>query len=312
MIPFLRDKSFFVKLAVLILLIIVSMVVTMVLGIVLAIPFAGFDVILKFDQLTDLTNDKSINLLKYFQIVNQIGIFILPVIVYAYLESRKISSSLLLNSKVNLKILILSIVLVFVSIPFVNTLVTWNGQMVLPDYLWRIEEWMKNSEEQTMRLTEAFLNTTTISGLIVNLIMIALLAAVGEELLFRGVLLRLLVQGTKNVHLAVWISAFIFSAFHLQFYGFVPRMVLGLIFGYVFIWSGSLWIPIILHFVFNGMSVIAAYLYQKGFTDVDVETLGTTDNSYIVISSCALTLIILFGLYKLRVNNTDPENPLQI
>jgi membrane protease YdiL (CAAX protease family) len=275
----------------------VSTAVTMVLGLVFAIPFTGFDIILNFDQLNDLSDPKSINLLKYFQIVNQIGTFILPVILFAWLETRTIGSSLLLNTRVDIKILLLSIILVFTSIPFINTLVSWNEQMVLPEFLWRIENWMKDSEEQVKLLTEAFLNTSTLGGLIVNLIMIALLAAIGEEFLFRGVLLKLLFQGTKNIHAAVWISAFIFSAFHLQFYGFVPRMALGLIFGYVFIWSGSLWIPIILHFVFNGVSVVAAYLYQLEIIDVDVDTLGSTQNSLIILVSLVISLGLLYLIF---------------
>ncbi len=306
--PYLKHKSFFIKLATLIFIIIVSMVVTMVVGLVLAIPFYGFEIISNFERFSDISNPESINFLKYFQIINQIGVFILPVLLFAYLETRNIGSNLLLNTRVDYKILAICIVLMFSAIPFINTMVIWNEQMTLPDYLWRIEGWMRKSEDQTQQLTKVFLETGSIGGLVVNLIMIALLAAIGEELLFRGALLKMIFVASKNIHVAVWISAFIFSAFHLQFYGFVPRMLLGLLFGYIFIWSGSLWIPIILHFIFNGISVVAAFLYQRGTIDVDFESLGTTQNSLIIILSVIVS-VFLFGLiFRFRKKTFDIVN----
>jgi len=80
-------------------------------------------------------------------------------------------------------------------------------------------------------------------------------------------------------------------------------MILGLLFGYVFAWSGSLWIPIILHFIFNGISVVAAFLFQRGTIDVDVESLGTTHNNLIIILSFAVTLILFVLIYRFK-NNT--------
>jgi membrane protease YdiL (CAAX protease family) len=300
LLPLLKNKSFFEKLVVLIFLILVSMLVTMVFGLVLAIPFYGLDLFRNFDTLSDISNPTSIGFLKYFQIVNQIGIFILPVFAYAYLETRTIGANLLLNTKIDFKILAISTALILLSIPIVNTLVIWNEQMTLPDFLWRIEDWMRRSEDQTQQLTRIFLETNTVGGLLVNLIMIALLAALGEELLFRGAFLKMIYQRVKNVHVAVWISAFVFSAFHLQFYGFVPRLALGLLFGYLFVWSGSLWIPIVLHFIFNGISVIAAFLYQHGIIDVNAEALGTTQNNLILILS-GIASFVLFGLiYKFK------------
>lgn len=298
--PYLNNKSFLSKLATLIFLILVSMLLTMVVGLVLAIPFYGFEIIYNFEEFSDITNPDSINFLKYFQIINQIGIFILPVFLFAYLETRKIGTNLLLNTKVDFKILVLSVILIFVAIPFINTLVIWNEQMTLPDFMRRIEAWMRKSEDQTQELTRIFLETNSIGGLLINLIMIALLAAIGEELLFRGALLQMIFKGTNNVHIAVWVSAFVFSAFHLQFYGFVPRMLLGLLFGYIFVWSGSLWIPIVLHFIFNGISVVAAYLYQQGTIDVDVESLGTTQSSLIIIFSLAASLFLIVLIYRYR------------
>jgi hypothetical protein len=167
---------------------------------------------------------------------------------------------------------------------------------------------MRDSERNANLLTEAFLDVNTVSGLIVNLFIIAVVAAIGEELLFRGVVLRILIEWTKNIHSAVIFSAILFSALHLQFFGFLPRMVLGILFGYVYVWSGSIWIPIVLHLLFNGITVIGAYLYQLGKIQTDVESLGSTSNNIIIISSFALILAFLYLIFRFRKRNYSLDN----
>lgn len=303
LLPYLKEKPYVIKGLVLILLIAVFLLLTMVIGIIIALPFFGIGVLEQFNELNDYTNEVTVHFLKYFQVVNQIGFFILPAIFYAYLENRKPANYLKLNTKLSFASLIAASILIVVSIPAINWLVEINEKMKLPDFLSGLESWMKDSENMTNQMTEAFLNVNTPGGLVVNLIIIALLAAVGEELLFRGVILQLFVDWFKNKHLAIIVSAILFSALHLQFYGFLPRMLLGMLFGYVFIWSGSLWLPIILHFIFNGITVVAAYLFQKGLIQTDVESLGVSDNVIIVISSFLLIIILLFVIFRMgRLN----------
>ena len=275
-----------------------SLFLSQVLGIVFAIPFFGLGILEHFNELNDYTNEVTIHFLKYFQVVNQIGFFILPAIMYAYLENRKPANYLKLNSKFNYAHLLVASILIIVSIPAINWLVEINEGMKLPGVFKGLENWMKDSENKTNKLTEAFLNVTTPGGLVVNLIIIALLAAVGEELLFRGVILQLFVEWFKNRHLAVILSAILFSALHLQFYGFLPRMVLGILFGYIFIWSGSLWIPIVLHFIFNGITVVAAYLYYKGLIQTDVESFGATDSTILVLFSFLLITLLVSFMFR--------------
>jgi membrane protease YdiL (CAAX protease family) len=198
--------------------------------------------------------------------------------------------------------MILALLLIIVSIPAINRMVEWKEQMNLTEFLSWMKDWMVRSEEQTQLLTDAFLDVKSVLGLSGNLLIIALLAAIGEELLFRGVILRLLFESTKNIHLAVLISAVLFSSLHMQFYGFLPRTVLGILFGYIFIWSGSLWLPIMLHFIFNGISVVAAYLYNIGKIGTDIDSFGQTENDIVVIVSLLASLLLMFILYKLRVN----------
>ena len=298
--PYLADKSFFTKAAVLVLLIAVFLLLTMVIGIVAAIPFFGLNAVMDLTLMENLNDLRSVQLLKYFQVINQFGVFILPALAYAWLVNRKPAGYLNLHGTISMHHLLLSLLLILVSIPAINRLVVWNEQMQLPDFLEGVESWMRQSEDQTKMLTDAFLNVKSLSGLFGNLLIIALLAAVGEELLFRGVVLKMLNESLHNVHLAVLISAVLFSSLHMQFYGFLPRTVLGILFGYVFVWSGNLWIPILLHFIFNGISVVAAYLYNLGMIDTDVDSLGETPNDLIVAGSLLLSVLLLFVMYRMR------------
>jgi membrane protease YdiL (CAAX protease family) len=169
--------------------------------------------------------------------------------------------------------------------------------MLLPEWLSGMERWMKNAEENAALLTEAFLKVETTQGLLFNLFMIALLPAIGEELLFRGVIQKIFTGWTRSHHWGIWITAILFSALHIQFYGFIPRMLLGVLFGYLLIWSGSIWLPVIAHFVNNGFAVMAIFLIDKNLLDPAVENIGGTPDSYYsaflsFAVVCALLLII--------------------
>ena len=301
--PFLHDKPFLLKIGYLVLIIALSMVLSMVIGLVLALPFFGTDILSGFSTIDNLSDKSTVAFLKYFQVVNQIGVFVLPAILYAYLESRNAPEYLKINRKPKLSQLLISIFIILASIPAINWLVGINEQMHLPDYMRSIENWMRENEDKTNLLTEVFLSVNTISGLAVNLFIIALMAAIGEELLFRGVVLRIFIDWLKSPHLAVILSSILFSALHLQFFGFLPRMVLGLLFGYIYVWTGSLWIPIILHFLFNGVTVVAAYLFNIGMISTDAESFGSTDNTYIIITSFIISIFLLLALNRKKNGN---------
>ena len=172
-----------------------------------------------------------------------------------------------------------------------------NNEIHLPAFLQKVETWMRNSEDAATKLTEAFLSTTSWGGFIVNLVMIAGLAAIGEELIFRGLLVRLFREWTKNIHLAVIIPAAFFSALHLQFYGFFGRMMLGILLGYLFVWSRSLWVPILVHFFNNAMAVILSFLFKRGVITTDMESFGESGNAVIISASFILTALVMFLIY---------------
>jgi membrane protease YdiL (CAAX protease family) len=298
--PYLKDKSILFRISTLIFLIALSMVVLLVIGILFAIPFFGMGFLTNMSGMVDYNDRATIAFLKYFQVINQIGVFILPALLYGFLEKRNVGHYLNIDKKPGIYLLLISVLLIIVFIPAVNSMVWLNEQMKLPAFLKSIEDWMRESENKTNLLTEAFLNVSTFEGLIINLVIIGLLAAVGEEFLFRGVIMRLLADWLKNPHLAILFSSVLFSALHMQFFGFLPRTALGIVFGYIYFWSGSLWIPIILHFIFNGTTVVVAYLYQNGFITTNVESFGGTDNIFVILASFIFTIVFLFIVYRNR------------
>ncbi|WP_297903057.1 CPBP family intramembrane glutamic endopeptidase [uncultured Parabacteroides sp.] len=141
--------------------------------------------------------------------------------------------------------------------PTINLLGLLNKQMELPAFMSPIEEWMQAQENLAEQLTVRLLSSDNIGVILANLIVIAVTAGITEEFLFRGALQRVIGKWSSNPHTIIWVAAILFSAFHLQFYGFLPRMILGAYFGYLLYWSKSIWIPVFAHFINNAFAVIA-------------------------------------------------------
>jgi membrane protease YdiL (CAAX protease family) len=171
--------------------------------------------------------------------------------------------------------------------------------MQLPNFLNGIETWMKQSEDKATVLTEALTKGTTVDVLILNLIVIALMAAFSEELFFRGILQKVLNECVSNKHIGVWIGAALFSAFHMQFYGFLPRMLMGAYLGYLFLWSGSLWPGILAHFINNGMAVLLMWMSNRGDIKVDADKVGIQENEWVfVLISFVMVSLSLYLVYN--------------
>jgi uncharacterized protein len=280
-------------------IIIVSFLAFFSLSLIVAAPVFGLDSIFNFSGINDLSDPGNIRILKYFQVVQSAGLFIAPPLILAWFFHGKIPEYLILNRKFSLNSLLLVILLVIFSQPFINLTGMWNSNMELPEWLSEVEDWMKNAEDNAAKLTEAFLKIETTGGMLFNLFMIALLPAIGEELLFRGVIQRIFSRWTNNYHWGIWLTAILFSALHIQFYGFMPRMLLGVMFGYLLVWTGTLWMPVIAHFVNNGFAVITLWLIDKGILTPDVENIGSTSGSYYTaVVSAVIVCLILWWLQK--------------
>ena len=162
--------------------------------------------------------------------------------------------------------LAITIVIVFyvISLPAMNWLVEMNKAMSLPSWMAGIEQAMRTAEDNAAEVTQEMLNINSVGQLILCVLVVGVMAGLSEEMLFRGAMLRTMQDSRLGNHAVVWITAFLFSALHMQFYGFVPRMLLGVWLGYLFVWTGSLWVPIIAHTLNNSTVVLMSYLSNKG------------------------------------------------
>jgi len=233
-----------------------------------------------------------------YQVINQIGVFILPPLFFAWMIDKKSMQYLKLNRLPTLVAVLLGFSMVYTLLPFINWLTDINAHISLPASLSGLEQWMKAKEIQADSITKAFLSVSTLNGLWLNLLVVALIPAIGEELLFRGLIQRLLGEWTKNLHWGVWLTAILFSAIHMQFFGFFPRMFLGLVLGYLFIFSKSLWLPILVHFINNASSVIVYYLNYNGVIQVKMEHFGASPQSWVIILSFLISLTLLIFIKK--------------
>ena len=233
-------------------------------------------------------------------VIQDCVIFILPAIVSALLISPYPARFLGIDKVFDIRMLILALMAMIVSIPVMNSLVAFNESLTLPDSLSGIENLMRNAEEQAQESVKILLGRHSLGSLIVNILIVGVLAGLSEEIFFRGALQRILLSGRMNVHLAIWLTAFIFSAFHLQFFGFLPRLLLGAYFGYLFYWSRSLWLAVIMH-TFNN-SIVVYSMWKANGAEVTSENESINNlgvgSPVLIIASIILSVVFLRQLYN--------------
>ena len=188
----------------------------------------------------------------------------------------------------------------FASMPFISLITHVNQLLTLPHWLSGLEYWMQNLEKSAQETTNLLLAGTSIWAYFGNILVVGVFAAVAEEFFFRGALQQLLVKLFKNKHVGVWMTAFIFSMMHLQFYGFLPRFVLGLLLGYLFVYSKNLWIPILIHFLNNALVVTFNFFFRENPVYQYIEN-SPISLTFIVVGLASLGLFIyLLRLFKTR------------
>ena len=242
---------------------------------------------------TDLKN------LQITQILNQVVGFMLPPVLYVLLVKEK-PFNYLGFKKIPIWSL-LGIVAMFAIIPFLSMVSEWNDGIVFPESLRALEEKLRGTQEISEKIIKMFISQ---GSLFSSLVIIAALAAVSEELLFRSVIQKAFVKVIGNPHLAIVVTAIIFSAFHMDFFGFFPRAILGLMLGYMFYFSGSIFPSMLMHFVNNATIVVLYYMNTRGFSDIDVESFGSTSNAIVIILSLIVTVAIFITCYRLK-NKTE-------
>ncbi len=228
--------------------------------------------------------------LRWILLIGHIFTFIIPCILFVVLNYKEKKWDLLrLKKKVNFTLLALCFLFCVVSYPAVTYSYTINSYIPLADF-------MINQESTTAATLAKVLEMPSLPVFLLNLVIIAIVPALGEELLFRGLIMDFVEKSSKNGHLAVWISAAAFSFFHLQFQGFLPRMLLGALLGYSFLYTRNLWVPILLHFINNAIPIAALY-----FADLELAALDPNESQGIHWSVGLVSALMGIGLlYYIR------------
>jgi hypothetical protein len=234
--------------------------------------------------------------------IQDIFAFILPAVVAMALFYLRPLHVMGLDRMPSLKALAVVVVFYLVSLPAMNWLVDFNGSMVLPSWMSGVEEAMRQAEDMAADATKQILDINTIPQLLFCLFVVGLMAGLSEEMLFRGAMQRTMQDSRLGAHTAIWVTAIVFSAFHMQFFGFLPRMLLGAWLGYLFVWTRSLWVPIIAHTLNNSTVVVMSYLAGKGVVPEGFgDNLGLpADGAFPWMATASLVLSIAIPLWAAR------------
>jgi len=231
-----------------------------------------------------------------------LSLFLLPAIICAWFFSDNYKEYLGIDKPVHSQAAFWTILSLFAALPFLNLTLYLNQQMVFPDALSGFETKMKEWEEAANKATELLLDTKIIPEIIFNFLVVCVITAVCEEFMFRGLLQNLLGRMIRNPHLLIWTIAVIFSAFHLQFYGFIPRMLLGAWLGYLMFYTKTIWIPALAHFVNNFFAVGTYYMFQNTPDEINkIDALGTGSTLWLSFASIILFFFCFFKTKKATV-----------
>jgi len=249
----------------------------------------------------DYSNPSLLTFLRGMLVIQFISLFIIPVFLFARLSDTKPSLYLGLQPARPLYY-ILGIIVLIIALPFVDLAGTFNNELV-PETT-AIGKWMKATEEATAKQIGFMLKRNTIQDLILNLFFVAVFAGVGEELFFRGVLQRLFIKLFRSPWAGILVAAFIFSAIHMQFYGFIPRFILGVLLGFIYWYSGSLWPAIVAHFVYDAFAIIMIY-FNPDLADKDSVSISLGNQSFLAGISAALVIGIIVLMKKRSTNSYE-------
>ena len=273
-------------------------VFVMMIGTALALKLAG----LSLFEISDLKNWDSADgrymvFLRTMLAVQFLGLFLIPALVFAYLSDPKPLHYLGLR-KAPVFFFVAGVALLVAALPLVEYLGLLNRKINFPD---SIEGWMKATEKDAQQQIGLLLKGSSPADLILNIIMVAGFAGVGEELFFRGVLQRLAIWGFKNVWVGIVVTAVLFSAVHFQFYGFFPRLLLGIFLGAIYWYGGSLWPAIAAHFFYDALLITLAYFNPEMISDDQANIIPA---SSIAIMAAASAIVSGALLWYMRQKST--------
>jgi membrane protease YdiL (CAAX protease family) len=227
------------------------------------------------------------------------GFILVPWLLLKYLYSGSFVEFKVTRTDASMILAAFFITLFFMGVnaPFIE----WNQNLKLPESLAEIEKALRSMED-TLAVTSRFLTEFDGLGqLMLGIVVVAIIPGIGEELVFRGLVQNHVFRLSKNIHVAIWVSALLFGLFHLQFYGLVPRMLLGALFGYLYFFSGNIIYPMVAHFFNNGFTLVMLYLYNSGSVEYNIEEAEALP-WYQALISAVITLGLIY-IFKKKASN---------
>lgn len=244
--------------------------------------------------------------LRIATLINDIIMFVMPPVICAVVYSYRPAEYLRVASTPGPTPLILAVGTMICSIPMMNMIIEWNEGLSLPSSLAAMESWMREAEQRAGDTVNTLMGGSSAGSLILSILIVGVLAGFSEELFFRGGIQRLLVSGRVNPHVAIWVTAFLFSAIHLQFFGFFPRLLLGAFFGYLLYWTKNLWVPIVCHILNNSIVATVTWMTARGSaTSGGLNEIGTAVSAHQLLwvtVSIIMTFMLLMTL-KLKMRS---------
>ena len=282
--PFLEGKNRFVQLLFLLLFIVVGTIVFSGLGGLIA------RVVYHTGDMYQASSPGGF--VRITQAFASIGMFLVPALLFAYAQDHNWLHYNAGDRKPHYLLVNVTLILSIVILPVVALLSQWNQAIQLPENMSGLQNWMNEMDAQA----ESIMHTLTVrhdyATLAVNILVMALLPAVCEEFMFQGTIQQFLTKWSNKPHLAIWITALIFSIIHFQFSGFIPRLLLGAYLGYLFYWSRSLWLPVLAHFLHNALSLLIDFTMQGRGIVIDDMKFTDVRGSIPMVVSCALVTVI--------------------
>lgn len=288
----LQEKPYWIQLVVLALFMLGGMLLFSSLGTLV--------ILLIYHTTSMLDAADPVTAIRISQTFATVGTFLMPALLFAYCQNRQWFDYSAANRRPNASMTNIVLILSITLLPIVSVLSTFN-MFIMPQE-GAVAEFMRDMEEAANHILEVITSRRSSWDLISNLLVLAVLAGICEEFFFQGALQPLLTKWVKNPHIGILLTAFIFSALHFQFYGFIPRFALGVYLGYLFFWGRSLWLPILAHVLHNALSIIVDFTLQG--RGIDTDNLQFTDihGSIPVIISCtlvsAMAILFLWRTYR--------------
>jgi len=245
----------------------------------------------------DYARPELAGVIKGLLIVQDIGIFLLPPLVYAYLADPRPLAYMGIKSPQKNSFFLVALIIMIAGYFTVEFLGMINQSIVtlLPKMT---QKWVESGEENANGMLENILSIKGPASLMMAIFMVGALPAIGEELFFRGILQKLFIQIFKSAWPGIIFTGFLFSAFHMQFLGFLPRMALGIILGALYWYSGSILTSMLGHFIFNTINILLIYLKLA-----DLDSKSGAGMVFSLIGLVCLILVV-FLLNYLRKKST--------